>query len=162
MTAPQTDSALFDMVAHSLKASDAPRFLISIFTLPSGEHRLDIDLDHSDADRADAWLLVGSDNDRPRIRLSYCSDFPETDTPGVTMPSVWTHILVDGETLKETKSFEETLPASFEYEVDLRTLASGTAAIEDLCDACGLPRDSSLVGSIPAEPLESTSLTSTR
>lgn len=155
MTDQKTDAALFEMVAHSLTASGAPRFLIHLFTQPPGEHRLEIDVEDVSAEGSEAWLMISQEDDGPRIRLSYSSEYPDSAAAGISMPSVWTHILVDGMTFRESKTMEETLPPVFDYEIDLRSLAAGTASVEDLCDACGLSLDPSRVGQAPAAPLES-------
>lgn len=155
MTDQKTDAALFEMVAHSLTASGAPRFLIHLFTLPPGEHRLEIDVEDVSAEGSEAWLMISNTDNGRRIRLSFGSEYPDGEAAGITMPSVWTHILVDDTTFRESKTMEETLPQTFDYEIDLQSLAAGTASVEDLCDACGLPLDPGLAGKAPAAPLES-------
>lgn len=133
------------LVADSLKRSDAPRFLLSAFLLPPGEHRIEIDLEDV-ADDAEVWMLVSGSADDRRVRLSY---------PHSTDPTVWTHYLIDSISLKEAKTLEETLPTQFDIQIELSDLAAGSMAIEDMCDACALPRRSELVGLDAPPPVES-------
>lgn len=144
-----SETPLFQMIASALQESDAPRFLLSMFTNGPGEHQIFID--HPEVDQADnrAPLLISDDNG-PRIRLSFVSNFRDADPSQNT--AVWHHYLVSEDTFREAKTFEETLPATFDYEVDLSSLAANLATIEDLCDACALPRDDAKRGQPAPEP----------
>ena len=102
-------------------------------------------IDHPEVDRNDsqAWVIVSS-FDEVRVRLSFASNFNDDQIAIPQATSVWHHYLIRGDTFHEAKTVEETLPEMFDYTVDLNTLASNTAAIEDLCDVCALPRDADL------------------
>jgi len=154
MTDMDQQEALLRLVADALLHSDAPRFLLSLVTLPEGEHRLVIDLPEVEPEH-EAWLLVSGTEDGRRARLSFVSAFDAENAAGTAMPAVWHHYLIERGVLREAKTLEETLPASFDYVIDLESLAGGSAAIEDLCDACGLVRDPGVAGRDAPPPLES-------
>lgn len=155
MTAIHTNDGLLLMVADTLRRSDAPRFLISICQLGPGEHQIVIDHPEvSQHDIEDVRLLVSDDGNGRRARLSFPSTFAQENKLGLMMPTVWHHYLVSDGLFREAKTLEETLPATFDYEIDLSSLAASTANVADLCDACALPRDLNLKGVEAAEPLE--------
>lgn len=148
------ETPLFQMVASALQASDAPRFLLSMFTNGPGEHQILID--HPEVDEADnrAWLLV-TDDEGPRIRLSFVSNFRDTDSSLPQVTAIWHHYLITDDTFREAKTVEETLPETYDYAVDLNSIAASSATIEDLCDACALPRHEEKRGQPAPDPLES-------
>lgn len=148
------ENPLFQMIAATLQSSDAPRFLLSMFTNDLGEHQILID--HPEVDEADnhAWLLI-SNEDGIRIRLSFASNFRDEGNAMPRATTVWHHYLVTNDTFMEAKTIEETLPASFDYEVDISSIAANSLTIEDLCDACALPRDDTLRGKAAPKPAQS-------
>lgn len=155
MKAQITTDPLLLMVADTLRSSDAPRYLISLCQLGPGEYRIEIDhAEVSEADSADVWLLVSEGERGRRGRLSFPSTFRDENANGLPFQTVWHHYLVSDGMFREAKTMEETLPAQFDYEIDLSSLAASVSSVEDLCDACALPRDAELRGRPPADPLE--------
>lgn len=143
------------MIAHALQASAAPRFLISLFTLGPGEHRIAVDLPEvGEAGQDGAWLLVTGTGPGRRARLSFASRFDKENAAGLAMPTIWHHILIDDGALREAKTLEETLPERFDVEIEVRALSS-ESGIEDLCDACAWPTEAALRGQPPRPPLAS-------
>lgn len=153
-TEAETDP-LLAMVAHSLRASGAPRFLIHLFLLPPGEHRLHLDHPELAAEDREGWLIVTETPQGRSAALSYPTVFRREEEAGLVLPTVWTHLLVAAGELRETKTHEETLPESWDYRVEVGALASGASVVEDMCDACALPMDPTLCGAEPPETLES-------
>lgn len=145
MTDINTLDPLHILVVDSLKASDAPRFLQTLFTLPPGEHRITVDVEDVQGD-AEIWLNVAGTGEARRISLSYPHD---------TYPTVWTHIVVSGGDFREAKTLEESLPPAFDVVFPLTAFAAGSMAIEDMCDACAFPRDPANIGQDAPRPLES-------
>lgn len=142
------------MIAANMRASSAPRFLLSLVTLRPGEHLITIDHEEVDADDKQAWVLISND-DEPRIRLSFPSNFKDAHLAIPQANSIWHHYLIQGETFHEAKTLEETLPDTFDYSVDLSTLAANEDAIEDLCDACALQRSDTMRNTPAPEPHQS-------
>ena len=154
MTQNPAETPLFRMIAANLRASDAPRFLLSLVTLEPGEHKIAIDHPEVEASDSTAWVIVSSSNEI-RVRLSFVSNFSDEMIAISQTTSVWHHYLIKDETFHEAKTVEETLPERFDYAVDLNTLAANTAAIEDLCDTCALPRDTTLCNTDAPAPIAS-------
>lgn len=127
---------IFDMVAHSLRVSDAPRFLLAMFSNEPGMHEIDIDGFDGTEVPVEGRLFVAED--RALVTLSFETQYDYSLSRNVT--SVWHHYRVENEMLKEAKTHEETQPSSFDYEIDLGSLAADIANVNDLCDACALPR----------------------
>jgi hypothetical protein len=154
MTDLPTDDPLILMAADSLRRSDAPRFLLSLFSLPPGEHRIAPPLPGVST-ASEVWVFITETGGRRRARVSIPFHFEEENSAGLMMPTVWQHVLVDGTAVREAKTYEETLPETFDHEVELAQIAAGDLAIEDMCDACDLPRDPALRGQEAPPPLES-------
>ena len=155
MRTDHTLDPLNAMAAHTLQVSDAPRFLISLFTLGPGEHRITINHPEVEPNPREAWVHVSGKGGAWRAHLSFPSTFAKEDGLGLLLSTVWHHYLLSGGVLHEAKTFEETLPTRFDVTVEVQALAAGTMAVEDLCDACALPRDPALRGAPPPVPLES-------
>jgi hypothetical protein len=154
MTDPPADDPLLLMVMDSLRRSDAPRFLLSLFALGPGEHRIGPPLPGVSAE-SEVWVIITGTGQQRRARVSIPFLFKEENQAGLEMPTVWQHVVASGARLRETKTYEESLPDTYDYEVELAQIAAGDLTVEDMCDACDFPRNLAVRGQEAQSPLES-------
>jgi hypothetical protein len=154
MTDLPTDDPLLLMVTDNLRRSDAPRFLLSLFALTPGEYRIGPPLPGVSAE-SEVWAFITGAGAQRRARVSIPFLFQEENQAGLDMPTIWQHVVAEAGLLREAKTFEESMPEAYDYEIELAQIAASDLAIEDMCDACDFPRDPAVRGREAPPPLES-------
>lgn len=142
-----------------LRASSAPRFLMSILALPPGEYTIPVDCDTLDPEDREGSLTVWLDeNDDRRAAFSYAHSFSSPIAQDVSLQPVYVHIAVerDRNNRAPVLCISQNMDASYPEQWAERYLFTDLAnsiSISDFCDFNSLPTDPAKRGQDAPAPI---------
>lgn len=144
-----------------LRASSAPRFLMNVIALPTGEHEIPVDLDTLDHDDRHGTLTVWlDDHGHRRAMLAYAHMFSSPEAQKQGLVPVYVHVAVErGERthapiLCIAQTTDPSYPEQWAERYPFADLAN-EIAISDLCDFNSFPTDPAKRGQDAPSPVNS-------